>query len=88
MDHVAEWRFGSGIGLTNEPVRDTERIGLMQLLRLIQRFLRSEEATTAVEYAVLLALILVALIVGLTSAGGGVGTWWTDIKNDLNAYGT
>ncbi len=58
----------------------------MRLLSAIKRFLTSDDATTAVEYAVLLAMILVALIIGVTSAGGGVSTWWTNIKTKVTSY--
>lgn len=52
----------------------------------LTRFLRDEDATTAVEYAVMLALILVAVIAGVTSAGGGVGNWWGKIKTKVESY--
>jgi len=52
----------------------------------ISRFLHDEDATTAVEYAVMLALILVAVIAGVTSAGGGVGNWWGKIKTKVESY--
>lgn len=58
----------------------------MRSLSAIKRFLTSDDATTAVEYAVLLAMILVALIIGVTSAGGGVSTWWTNIKTKVTSY--
>lgn len=52
----------------------------------IARFFLNDEATTAVEYAVLLALILVAIIAGVTSAGGGVGSWWGNIRTKVESY--
>ena len=55
----------------------------MRAISAIKKFLYSDDATTAVEYAVMLAMILVAIIIGVTSAGGGVSAWWTNIKNDL-----
>ena len=58
----------------------------MRYLSAIKRFLLSDDATTAVEYAVLLAMILVAVIIGVTSAGGGVSTWWTNIKTKVTSY--
>ena len=60
----------------------------MKLVKSVRQFLASEDATTAVEYAVLLAMILVAIIIGVTSAGGGVSKWWGNISNDLDSYGT
>ena len=58
----------------------------MQTLKTIRRFLTAEEGTTAVEYAVLLAMILIAIIVGVTSAGGGVSSWWGNIRTKVEAY--
>ncbi len=57
----------------------------MRALSAIKSFLQSDDATTAVEYAVMLALILVAVIVGVTSAGGGVSAWWANIRNKVTA---
>lgn len=57
----------------------------MRVISVIKKFLSSDDATTAVEYAVMLAMILVAIIIGVTSAGGGVSAWWTNIKNDITS---
>ena len=57
----------------------------MKTLKSIHRFLSTDDGTTAVEYAVMLAMILVAIIVGVTSAGGGVSGWWGKIKTKLEA---
>ena len=58
----------------------------MQALKKIRRVLTAEEGTTAVEYAVLLAMILIAIIIGVTSAGGGVSNWWGNIKTKVESY--
>lgn len=58
----------------------------MKALKTFRQFLASEDATTAVEYAVLLAMILLAIIVGVTSAGGGVSNWWGNIKTKVESY--
>ena len=58
----------------------------MQVLKKIRRFLTAEDGTTAVEYAVLLAMILIAIIIGVTSAGGGVSNWWGNIKTKVESY--
>ena len=57
----------------------------MRAISVVKKFLRSDDATTAVEYAVMLAMILVAIIIGVTSAGGGVSAWWTNIQNDITS---
>ncbi|MCR9198194.1 MAG: Flp family type IVb pilin [Planctomycetaceae bacterium] len=53
----------------------------------LKSFLRNEDGTTAVEYCVMLAMILLVLIVGLLSAGGGVANWWTSIDTELDTNG-
>ena len=58
----------------------------MRFLSAFKRFSKSDDATTSVEYAVLLAMILIALVIGVTSAGGGVSTWWTNIKTKVTSY--
>jgi pilus assembly protein Flp/PilA len=57
----------------------------------MRRFLSSlwhqEDAATAVEYAVMLALILIAIISAIGSFGSGTGGMWGDIDSDLQSYG-
>lgn len=52
-----------------------------------RRFLQDSEAATAVEYAVMLALILVAVISAITAVGGQAGGFWGGIQTNLNAAG-
>ena len=51
---------------------------------LIQ-FLRQEEAATAVEYAVMLAMILLAVIGAIGAVGGQASNLWGDIDSDITA---
>lgn len=48
-------------------------------MRILRQFLCEEEAATAVEYAVLLALILVAVITAVTSVGSSTSTVWSNV---------
>lgn len=59
----------------------------MTINRNISRFCRREDGATSVEYCVMVALILLVLIVGLLSTGGGVAGWWGDIDTDLGTHG-
>ena len=52
----------------------------------IVKFLKSEEATTAVEYAVMLALILLTIIGSVIAFGGSAGGWWGNIDTEINSY--
>ncbi|MCP4506202.1 MAG: Flp family type IVb pilin [Fuerstiella sp.] len=59
----------------------------MQFGKTIQSFLAETDGTTTVEYCVMLAMILLAVMVGITAAGNSVLDWWTNIGTDLNANG-
>ena len=49
------------------------------------RFLRDEEGATAVEYAIILALILVALITSITAVGNSTSGLWANDSNQISA---
>lgn len=51
------------------------------------RFLRDEDAATAVEYAVMLALILLVAIGSISALGAQSGGMWGGIDTDLTAAG-
>jgi pilus assembly protein Flp/PilA len=59
----------------------------MSGIRAIQRFLKDDSGPTAVEYAVLLALILTAIIGAVTSVGGGANGYWGRSVTELNTHG-
>lgn len=57
-------------------------------MNIIQRFLRGEEAATAVEYAVMLALIIMTCIGAIATVGQQTATLWTDNESGLkSAFG-
>jgi pilus assembly protein Flp/PilA len=49
--------------------------------------LRNEAGATAVEYAVMLALILIAVIGAIGSLGAQTGGMWGSINSDLQDVG-
>jgi len=49
--------------------------------------LRDEDGTTAVEYAVMLAMILIAVIGAIGLVGGQTGGMWGHVREELQAYG-
>ncbi|QDV22838.1 Flp family type IVb pilin [Aureliella helgolandensis] len=49
----------------------------------IQRFLKSEDGPTAVEYAVMLALIVVVCLGAITSIGTSASATFTEVANQL-----
>jgi len=53
----------------------------------ILRLLRDEQAATAVEYAVILALILISVIGAIGAVGAQAGGLWGGIEGDLRSVG-
>ena len=51
---------------------------------LITRLLKDEEGASAIEYALIAALIAVAIITALTALGDGLAGVFNDIKGALN----
>lgn len=60
------------------------RKGIMKsFAQKIQRFLKSEDGPTAVEYAVMLSLIIVVCITAVTSIGTKARTTFTNVSAQL-----
>jgi pilus assembly protein Flp/PilA len=53
----------------------------------VQRFLVSEDGPTAVEYAVMLALIVVVCLTAITAVGTQAESTFNDIVNGMTAAG-
>lgn len=56
-------------------------------MRWIYHFVASEDGPTAVEYAVLLALILMAVIGAIGAVGVQTGGMWGNIDSDMSSAG-
>ena len=63
---------------------------MKKLIEKITYFLISKErGATAVEYALIVALIAMVIIVGLTAVGGGINTAFSNIAGKISgAVGT
>jgi pilus assembly protein Flp/PilA len=57
----------------------------MSLVRHLKRFLTSEDGPTAVEYAVMLALIIIVCLVAIQSLGTNTSATFTNIANSLGS---
>ena len=55
------------------------------LAKKVQRFLVSEDGPTAVEYAVMLALIIIVCLTAITSLGTTAATKFNQIQSSVNA---
>ncbi|HEX4132011.1 MAG TPA: Flp family type IVb pilin [Pirellulales bacterium] len=56
-------------------------------MRLLWRLLCDDDAATAVEYAVMLALILISVIAAISTVGAGAGGMWGGNQRSLNNVG-
>jgi len=54
------------------------------MISRVQRFLVSEDGPTAVEYAVMLSLILVACITIVNTLGGKVATVFSNVNSSIS----
>ena len=56
----------------------------------IRTYLRTlcadRRGATAIEYGLIAALIVIAMMTGLSSLGGGVGGMWGKLGNTANTY--
>jgi pilus assembly protein Flp/PilA len=60
----------------------------LDAIRTKTRSLRADQrGATAIEYGLICALIVVAMIGGLQALGGGVGGKWTTIQHEFEAAG-
>jgi pilus assembly protein Flp/PilA len=49
----------------------------------VRKFLKSEDGPTAVEYAVMLALIIIVCLVAITSIGTKASTTFSNVANSI-----
>ena len=61
---------------------------MKNLLKTLKRFVTSEDGPTAVEYAVVVALIIVSCIVALGAFGTSVAGWFTAAAPTIDALPT
>ena len=51
--------------------------------RTLRRLLADQGGATAIEYGLIAALIVVAMIGALSQLGGGAGGMWTDLRDKM-----
>jgi len=56
---------------------------MRSLANRVRRFLVSEDGPTAVEYAVMLALIIIVCLTAITQLGQAVNTTFTNVKDQM-----
>jgi len=55
----------------------------MAIPRMLRRLRADRRGATAIEYGLICALIVIAMIGGLSSLGGGTLGMWTKIKDNV-----
>lgn len=53
----------------------------------VQRFLVSEDGPTAVEYAVMLALIIIVCLIAISNIGSNANQTFSDVADQLGSTG-
>jgi pilus assembly protein Flp/PilA len=61
---------------------------MRNLTQAVKNFLTREDGPTAVEYAVMLALIIVVCIVAITALGTNANQTFTTVSNAIAAAGS
>jgi pilus assembly protein Flp/PilA len=58
---------------------------MRQFLQSVDRFIRSDDGPTAVEYAVMLALIIVVCLVAISTLGSNAKTTFENVANSIGS---
>ena len=58
---------------------------MKSMLQSVRRFLVSEDGPTAVEYAVMLALIIVVCLTAITTLGQNANATFTDVASRIGS---
>jgi pilus assembly protein Flp/PilA len=61
---------------------------MRQFVHSVSVFLRSEDGPTAVEYAVMLALIIVVCLIAITALGTNANATFTTVENSIGGTGS
>ncbi len=61
---------------------------MKKFAKKVQRFLKSEDGPTAVEYAVMLALIVIVCLTAIQAVGTNASSAFNDIAADINSART
>ena len=58
---------------------------MKSIVTKVQRFLKSEDGPTAVEYAIMLALIVIVCLTAIQAIGTNAASAFNDIASDLDS---
>ena len=54
--------------------------------RTLRRLLTDQNGATAIEYGLIAALIVIAMMSGLKSLAGGTSSWWGRIQSNVETH--
>jgi pilus assembly protein Flp/PilA len=77
--------------LTRSPVHPPcgpgpEEGGVIAIRKMLRMLCAEQRGATAIEYGLIAALIILAMVGGLQSLGGGIGGMWGKLGNTANTY--
>ena len=55
------------------------------MLELIQRIQKCDQGATAVEYSLIVALIIIAMMASLGTVANGTQAMWNNVSNEVSA---
>ncbi|HEY6661722.1 MAG TPA: Flp family type IVb pilin [Sphingomicrobium sp.] len=58
---------------------------MIAIRKALHRLRSDKRGATAIEYGLIAALIVIAMMAGLSSMGGGVGGMWTKISTAVQS---
>ena len=61
---------------------------MKNIVSKVQRFLKSEDGPTAVEYAIMLALIVIVCLTAIQAIGTNASSAFSDIASDIDSART
>jgi pilus assembly protein Flp/PilA len=59
---------------------------VIAIRRTLRRLFSDQRGATAIEYGLIAALIVVAMMGALSTLGGGAGGMWSNIAEDADTY--
>ena len=59
---------------------------MVAIRQKLRKLYADARGATAIEYGLIAALIVIAMMAGLQSLGGGVGGMWGKLGNTTNTY--
>lgn len=63
-----------------------DRRGTNKMLELIRRIQKCDQGATAVEYGLVVTLIVIAMIASLGTVANGTQAMWNNVSNEVSAH--